>query len=133
MVLVYNKDLFDQAGIDYPTADWTQDDVQTAAEAIRALGDDILRLLPAPYLQRVLQVCAQFGGSLLNEDKTEFTINSPENVAAAQMMADRVLVSNVQPTDVQMGGMGDWDLFMSGRLGMIPTGIWAFPFLCRWL
>ena len=42
------------------------------------------------------------------------------------MMADRVLVSNVQPTDVQMGGMGDWDLFMSGRLGMIPTGIWAF-------
>ena len=23
-------------------------------------------------------------------------------------------------------GMGDWDLFESGRLGMIPTGIWAF-------
>lgn len=45
------------------------------------------------------------------------------------MMADRVLVSNVQPTDVQMGGMGDWDLFMSGRLGMIPTGIWAFQSL----
>lgn len=22
--------------------------------------------------------------------------------------------------------MGDWDLFQSGRLGMIPTGIWAF-------
>ena len=22
--------------------------------------------------------------------------------------------------------MGDWDLFMSGRLGMIPAGIWAF-------
>ena len=32
----------------------------------------------------------------------------------------------MQPTEVQMGGMGDWDLFMSGRLGMIPTGIWAF-------
>ena len=41
VVLVYNKDLFDQAGIDYPTGDWTQDDVQAAAEAIRALGDDI--------------------------------------------------------------------------------------------
>jgi len=25
-----------------------------------------------------------------------------------------------------MGGLGDWDLFESGRLGMIPTGIWAF-------
>jgi multiple sugar transport system substrate-binding protein len=34
--------------------------------------------------------------------------------------------SNVMPSDAQMGGMGDWDLFLSGRLGMIVTGIWAF-------
>lgn len=31
------------------------------------------------------------------------------------------------PTEEQMAGMGDWDLFESGRLGMIVTGIWAFP------
>jgi multiple sugar transport system substrate-binding protein len=41
-------------------------------------------------------------------------------------LIDRVLVSNVQPNAAQQGGMGDWDMFMSGRLGMIPTGIWAF-------
>ena len=126
VVLVYNKDLFDQAGIDYPNEDWTQDDVQAAAEAIRALGDDIYGYYQPLTYNEFYKACAQFGGSLLNEDKTEFTINSPENVAAAQMMADRVLVTNVQPTAEQMGGMGDWDLFMSGRLGMIPTGIWAF-------
>lgn len=126
VVLIYNKDLFDQANIDYPNADWTQEDVQEAAEAIRALGDDIYGYYQPLTYNEFYKACAQFGGSLLNEDKTEFTINSPENVAAAQMMADRVLVSNVQPTEVQMGGMGDWDLFMSGRLGMIPTGIWAF-------
>ena len=40
VVLVYNKDLFDQANLEYPTSDWTQDDVQAAAEAIRALGDE---------------------------------------------------------------------------------------------
>mgnify|MGYP002572763828 CR=1 FL=1 len=33
----YNKDLFDQAKVEYPTADWTQEDVQAAAEAIRAI------------------------------------------------------------------------------------------------
>lgn len=126
VVLIYNKDLFDQANIDYPNADWTQEDVQEAAEAIRALGDDIYGYYQPLTYNEFYKACAQFGGSLLNEDRTEFTINSPENVAAAQMMADRVLVSNVQPTEVQMGGMGDWDLFMSGRLGMIPTGIWAF-------
>ena len=126
VVLVYNKDLFDQANLEYPTSDWTQDDVQAAAEAIRALGDDIYGWYQGITYSEFYKVCAQFGGGLLNEDKTEFTINSPENVAAAQMMVDRVLVSNVQPTEAQMGGMGDWDLFMSGRLGMTPTGIWSF-------
>lgn len=126
VVLFYNKDLFDQAKIGYPTADWTQDDLQKAAEAIRALGDDIYGYYQPLTYNEFYKVAAQFGGSLLNKDKTEFTINTPENVAAAQMMADRILVSNVQPTEVQMGGIGDWDLFMSGRLGMMPTGIWAF-------
>lgn len=126
VVLFYNKDLFDQAGLDYPTSDWTQADVQAAAEAIRALGDNIFGYYQPLTYNEFYKVVAQYGGSLLNADKTEFTINAPENVAAAQMMADRVLVSNVQPTDVQMGGIGDWDLFMSGRLGMMPTGIWAF-------
>ena len=32
VVLVYNKDLFDQANLEYPTSDWTQEDVQAAAE-----------------------------------------------------------------------------------------------------
>ena len=126
VVLFYNKDLFDQAKIDYPTADWTQDDLQKAAEAIRALGDDIYGYYQPLTYNEFYKVVAQFGGSLLNGDKTEFTINTPENVAAAQMMADRILTSNVQPNEVQMGGIGDWDLFMSGRLGMMPTGIWAF-------
>ena len=125
-MLIYNKDLFDQAGVAYPTADWTQDDLQAAAEAIRALGDDIYGIYQPITYNEFYKVAAQYGGSLLNEDLTEFTINSPENIQAAQVMVDRVLVSNVQPTEVQMGGMGDWDLFMSGRLGMIPTGIWAF-------
>ena len=106
VVLVYNKDLFDQANLEYPTSDWTQEDVQKAAEAISALGDDIYGYYQPLTYNEFYKACAQFGGSLLNEDKTEFTINSPENVAAAQMMADRVLVTNVQPTAEQMGGMG---------------------------
>ena len=126
VVLIYNKDLFDQASVTYPTDDWTQDDVQNAAEKIRALGDDIFGIWQPITYNEFFKVVAQYGGSLLNEDKTQFTINSEENIKAAQTLVDRVLVSNVQPNSVQQGGMGDWDMFMSGRLGMIPTGIWAF-------
>ena len=89
VLLFYNKDLFDQAGVDYPTADWTQDDLQAAAEAIRALGDDIFGYYQPLTYNEFYKVAAQFGGSLLNEDKTEFTINAPENVAAGGKGRDR--------------------------------------------
>ncbi len=126
VVLIYNKDLFDRAGVAYPTDAWTQDDLQAAAEKIRALGDDIFGIWQPITYNEFFKVVKQYGGALLNEDKTQFTINSAENLKAAQSLVDRVLVSNVQPNAVQQGGMGDWDMFMSGRLGMIPTGIWAF-------
>lgn len=126
VVLIYNKDLFDQAGVEYPDADWTWDDAQAAAEKIRALGDDTYGIYAPVTYNEFFKVAAQYGGSLLNEDKTEFTINSEENLKAAEMMIGRIVDSNVQPTEAQMGGMKDWDLFESGRLGMIPTGIWAF-------
>ena len=126
VVLVYNKDLFDQAGVDYPTADWRREDADKAAEAIRALGDDIYGIYQPVTYNEFYKVAAQYGGSLVSEDGKSFTINSAENVAALQSMVDRVQKTNVQPTEEQMGGMGDWDLFESGRLGMIPTGTWCF-------
>ncbi len=55
VLLFYNKDLFDQAGIDYPTADWTWDDAMTAAKAIRALGDDMWGHLLAHPVLGILQ------------------------------------------------------------------------------
>ena len=126
VLLFYNKDLFDQAKIAYPTPDWTWKDAQVAAEAIRALGDDIYGIYAPVTYNEFFKVAAQYGGSLLNADKTQFTVDTKENIEAAKMMIDRITGSNVQPTEEQMGGMGDWDLFQSGRLGMIPTGIWAF-------
>ena len=58
VVLIYNKDLFDQAGVAYPTDDWTQDDLQSAAEKIRALGDDIYGIWqPITYNEFFKVVC----------------------------------------------------------------------------
>lgn len=126
VVLIYNKDLFDQAGVSYPTDDWTWDDAMEACEKISALGDDIYGIYQPITFNEFFKVAAQYGGGVLNADKTAFTINSEENLKAATMMISKVTDTNVQPTEAQMGGMGDWDLFESGRLGMIPTGIWAF-------
>ncbi len=126
VVMVYNKDLFDEADVSYPTDDWTWADELTAAQAIRSLGTDIYGVFRPIQTWEFYKTVTQNGGSMMNAAQSVFTLNSPQNVEALQMMIDRVNVSNVTPTAEQLGGMGDWDLFLSGRLGMIVTGIWAF-------
>ena len=127
VVLFYNKDLFDKAGASYPTADWTWHDEQKAAEKIKALGDNIFGICHPIHFWEFYKVVQQNGGSIFNKDKTKFMVNSPQNVETLQFMVDRVLKSNVMPTEAQVSGMGDWELFKAEKVGMIVTGIWAFP------
>jgi len=131
VILIYNKDLFDKAGIAYPTNDWTWDDMLEAAKKIRALGRNIFGLYQPIQFHEFYKVVRQNNGSLFNEDMTKFTVNSPQNIETLQIMVDRVRKYNVMPTEAQLAGMGDWDLFKSGRLGMIVTGSWAFPDFIR--
>ncbi len=126
VILIYNKDLFDKAGVSYPTDDWTWTEMSEAAKKIRAISADTYGLYRPLSFHEFYKGVKQNGGSLLSEDGKNFTVNLPQNVETLEIMSDWVTGSNVMPSDAQMGGMGDWDLFKSGRLGMIVTGIWAF-------
>ena len=50
-----------------------------ACEKISALGDDIYGIYQPITFNEFFKVAAQYGGGVLNADKTEFTINSEEN------------------------------------------------------
>ena len=126
-VLFYNKALFDQAGLSYPTNDWTWADAQVAAEKIRALGDDIWGYFQPISYHEFYKSVGGNGGSLLNSDFSAFTANSAENVAVLDAMIARVRGDKrVMPNAEDLAGRGDWDLFTEGKLGMIVTGIWGF-------
>ena len=127
-LLFYNKDLFDQAGVEYPNDSWTWADIQAAAEKIKALGEDIWGIYqPITYNEFYKSVKGN-GGSLLTPDYSAFTLNSAENVEVLDAMIKRVRGDErVMPTTEDMAGRGDWDLFQEGKLGMCITGIWAFP------
>jgi len=131
VLLFYNKDLFDRAGVSYPTADWTWKEEQAAAEKIRALGDRYWGLIHPVHFWEFYKVTRQNGGALMNEAETRFTMDSPQNRETLSFMVDRIRKSNVMPSDAQMAGAGEWDMFKTGRLGMLVTGIWAFPEFAR--
>ncbi len=78
--LVYNKEMFDAAGVEYPNDDWTWDDLVRASETIyaatgkygfMAYNDDQLGYWPFVY---------QAGGYILNEDKTAAGYTQPASV-----------------------------------------------------
>jgi multiple sugar transport system substrate-binding protein len=126
VVLFYNRDLFDAAGLDYPSSDWTWAEEQAAAEqltdaAAGTWGDH----QPVSFYE-FYKVLAQNGGEFLDESGTKAAFNSPEGVEAAEWLVGKS--GTVMPTIEQGQGTPDFDtkLFTDGKLGMLHTGIWMF-------
>jgi len=126
VVLIYNKALFDQAGISYPNANWTWDDALVAAQKITALGPDIYGAFNPIQFWEFYKVSQQNGGGLMTPDGKSFTINSPQNIATLQYMLDRMWKYNVMPNREQQANRPEGDMFVDGKLGMWLNGVWAF-------
>ena len=126
VVLYYNADLFDAAGLEYPTNDWTWEDEKAAAEAITDQAEGVWGDHQPVSFYEYYKVLAQNGGQFLNDDKTAVAFNTPEGLEAAEWLVEKS--GTVMPTIEQGQGTADFDtnLFVDGKLGMLHTGIWVF-------
>jgi multiple sugar transport system substrate-binding protein len=126
VVLYYNADLFDAAGLEYPTNDWTWADEKAAAEAITDQAAGVWGDHQPISFYEYYKVLAQNGGQFLNDDKTAVAFNTPEGLEAAEWLVNKS--GTVMPTIEQGQGTPDFDtnLFKDGKLGMLHTGIWVF-------
>ena len=121
--LWYNKALFDQAGIAYPTPEWTWEDLTAAAKAINALGDDIYGIA-AGYSdqQGFYNTVFAEGGWFVDGDK--FGFNDPKTRAGIQCWVD-LMASGVSPSEKALEENAAYLQFMAGKLGMIFSGDWV--------
>ena len=133
LALVYNKKLFDQAGIPYPTANWTWDDFRAAAQK---LTDPSAKQFGWAYVAdgsedtvwRFDALLWQAGGDILNSDNTKAEFNSQAGVKAATLLQQMATVDHSVYLD---NGNGNYaNLFNSGKIAMLFTGPWdlsSFP------
>jgi multiple sugar transport system substrate-binding protein len=126
VVLYYNADLFDAAGLDYPTSDWTWEDEQAAAEALTDQAAGVWGDHQPVSFYEYYKALAQNGGEFLNADGTAVAFNTPEGIEAAEWLVGKS--GTVMPTIEQGQGTPDFDtnLFKDGKLAMLHTGIWVF-------
>ncbi len=127
-VLYYNIDMFDAAGLDYPSADWTWDDFLEAAKALTldADGDGTPEQYGYWIYGRYAQVdpwTFRNGGRYLTEDKTELALND-EAVNTLEFLTSLVLEHGVAPMPQEMEGIRQQDIFPLGMAAMWVDGSW---------
>lgn len=125
MTLQYNKDLFDAAGVEYPTADWTWDDLKAAAETLTS--GDVLGLVTPPNFERWLPFLYQAGGAIFDADGN-VTLNSPEAQAALDFYVGLVTDGFAGPPSAVDAGWGG-EAFGNARVAMAMEGNWVINYL----
>jgi multiple sugar transport system substrate-binding protein len=105
--LVYIPEAFADAGIEEPTANWTWDDLKTAAQAIADKGTYGGFCMNADWA-RFAPFAFGAGGAYASDDYMTATVNSPEVLEAAQFVADmKESGAIVTSSDVGAGWCGE--------------------------
>ena len=125
--LLYNNDLFAEAGLAPPGDDWTYDGFRDAARAIArdVTGDGLNDRWGFSVILGGVEsdtMIYSLGGRYVNDEGTESRLASPETIAAYQFFADLVHQYEAAPTPSQ----AEWwvPLMTNGNLGMALIGPW---------
>jgi multiple sugar transport system substrate-binding protein len=133
LMMYYNQDLFDKAGVPIPQAGWTWNDFLTATMAISKPDDGVFGYAApqrADAFDAVLFVY-QHGGRLFDSlnTPTTTTFDDPLTIEAVDWYARLINEHNVAPTAKQVRelfGSENWALFRGIQQGRIGTWIGFF-------
>lgn len=122
--LFYNKELFDKAGVEYPTDDWTMEDFTAAAERLSAGLDrgEFACAVAFNSGQTTYQgsIYAN-GGYILSEDKTKIGWDDPKTMEGLQVWVDLV-IKGYSASQEQMADTLPDTMFEGGKVAMLMAG-----------
>jgi multiple sugar transport system substrate-binding protein len=123
-VLYYNKDLFDAAGVSYPTNDWTWDDYREAALKLssgsgtsKIWGTDAFSFPGIWY-----SLAGQAGDPVINADGN---LDLGDGIKRALEFTNELTNIDKVASPPAASGQNVTDLFAAGRSAMSLNGSWA--------
>ncbi|MFF0267722.1 extracellular solute-binding protein [Kribbella sp. NPDC004536] len=128
LTLLYNKTVFDGAGVPYPTDQWTWDDLRAAAKkltnpatstygyaySVSGAENTVWKLWPELW---------QNGGEILSPDQKTAAFASEAGVKALTLLRDMAVTDKsvyLDQTDTKYE-----QLFRNNRIGMMLSGPWV--------
>lgn len=127
--LWYNKEMFDKAGVAYPTDDWTYDDLLKACEDLQAagLGDGVYPFVcPIDFQTWYYPTVFANGGWIINEDKTETGYEDPKTQEGIQCWID-MIEKGYSPDVNTLSETGSDAMFQGEQTAMTLAGSYMTP------
>lgn len=125
LIVYYNQDLFDAAGVPYPADDWTWDDFVNTAKALTldfdndgvidqyGLGVELLLYRLAPFVWQNQAVIVDD-----NANPTRLTLTRPPSLETLQWFVDLRQVHGVIPDRTEETAMDSESRFVAGLTAM---------------
>lgn len=134
VALWYNKDMFDAAGVAYPTNDWTWEDLYEAGKALTKDGKYGLAMDTDLNQESYYNIIYSYGGYVINDARDESGWDDPKTIEAMEMWGK--IVQDCMPQQSMMSEAGEMDMFTSEVAAMQLCGSWRVAALqeydCNW-
>ena len=124
IALLYNKAIFDKYGVEYPTKDWTWENMYEAAKKItEGSNGDVygMAMNTSNNQDGWYNIVYDYGAEIITEDHKGTTIGSDKGKQAMEMV--RKLLTVGAPQSV-VAETGTDSLFQSNKCAMITQGSW---------
>lgn len=120
----YNKKIFDDAGIPYPTDDWTWEEMADIAKKLTK-ADGSIYGISAGYDDQsgFYNTIYAAGGEVISADKKASGYDKPETQKGVELWVD-LMKSGVSPSQASLTETEGYVQFLSGRIGMFWMGSW---------
>lgn len=130
-LIIYNKDLFEKAGLDPEKPPTSFDEIYEDAKAIRALGGDTYGFYypgacPGCLSYTLMPYASAAGTPPLFDDGKKAAIDSEAMTATAELYK-KLFDEGIVPTAAKADDGTTWTAaFNAGQVGILPVGTFAF-------